>query len=398
LTEVFVDLGTAPPSNAFLTSADLARPEKWYPLALHTCTGCLLVQVADHVGREEIFSGDYVYFSSFSTTWLAHARSYVDTAASRLGLGPGSLVVEVASNDGYLLQYVRERGVPCLGVEPTASTARAARERGIDTIEEFFGLDLAREIAERRGRADLVIGNNVLAHVPDLHDFVAGLAALVAPAGTVTLEFPHLLELVAHAQFDTVYHEHYSYFSFHVARRVLADHALEVWDVDELPTHGGSLRLWAQHRGGGREATGRVAALAAREQAAGMLDPSYYRGFQERTDRVKNDFLAFLVDERRAGRSVVGYGAAAKGNTLFNYAGVKPDLVSLVGDKSPHKQGRWLPGSRIPVVSDERLVASRPDSIVILPWNIRDEIERQLAPARERGARFVTAIPELCIT
>jgi trans-aconitate methyltransferase len=395
---VFVDLGTAPPSNAFLTAEALALPETWYPLVLHTCPACLLVQVPDHVGREGIFTGDYVYFSSYSTTWLAHARGFVELVAERLGLGPRSFVVEVASNDGYLLQYVRERGIPCLGIEPTAGTASAARARGVETTEAFFGEELARRIVAERRPADLVVGNNVLAHVPDLHDFVAGLAVALAPGGTLTLEFPHLHELVAHVQFDTVYHEHFSYFSFHAARRVLAAHGLAVWDVERLPTHGGSLRVWAQHEGAARAETERVAALEALEREAGMLEPSYYRGFQERTDRVKNELLAFLVEERAAGRTVAGYGAAAKGNTLFNYAGVRRDLVPFVADKSPHKQGRFLPGSRIPVVDEASLRRARPDRILLLPWNIRDELTHQLAWAREWDARFVTAIPELDVS
>jgi SAM-dependent methyltransferase len=398
LADVFLDLGSAPPSNAFLRKQDLAAPEVWFPLKLHTCRACHLVQVDEITQHDALFSSDYVYFSSYSRSWLAHAERYVAQATAQLGLSPQSLVVEIASNDGYLLQYAKARGIPCVGIEPTASTAAAARERGIETIERFFGLPFAQEFAASRRRADLVVANNVLAHVPDLNDFVAGLAAVLAAGGTVTIEFPHLLQLVAQRQFDTVYHEHFSYFSFHTVQRILTHHGLRVWDVEELATHGGSLRLWASRDSAAHRETPAVAGLLAKEATAGMLDMDFYRGFQHVADTVKNDFLAFLLDCKRSGKQVVGYGAAAKGNTLLNYAGVRPDLLPYVVDASPHKQGRFLPGSRIPVVSEARIRETRPDFVLILPWNLREEITEQLAYIREWGGQLVTAIPQLAVS
>lgn len=393
LTDVFLDLGSAPPSNAFLTANDLNAPETYFPLRLFTCPDCHLVQVDEVQKHDALFSSDYVYFSSYSRTWLAHAERYVTQAVERLGLNSQSLVMEVASNDGYLLQYVKARGIPCIGIEPTAGTAAAARERGIETIEQFFGERFAQNFSMERGPADLIVGNNVLAHVPDINDFVAGIAAVLAPGGTATLEFPHLLQLIAQHQFDTVYHEHFSYFSFHTAQRIFAAHGLHIWDVEELPTHGGSLRLWARRNNATHDETPAVAALLARESAAGMLDMDYYRCFQAQADAIKNAFLTFLLDCKRDSKLVVGYGAAAKGNTLLNYAGVRSDLFSYVVDASPHKQGRWLPGSRIPVVPETRIRDTRPNFVVILPWNLRDEITEQLVYIRDWGGKFVTAIP-----
>lgn len=395
LHDVFLDLGSAPPSNAFLTAADLNAPEVWFPLRLFTCPKCHLVQADELQKHDAIFSNDYVYFSSYSRTWLTHAERYVDLVVKRLGLDPRSLVMEVASNDGYLLQYVKAHHVPCVGVEPTAGTAGAARDRGIETIEQFFGERFAQDFITQRRTVDLVIANNVLAHVPDLNDFVAGLAAVLAPEGVATVEFPHLMQLVAQHQFDTVYHEHFSYFSFHTTQQIFAAHGLRLWDVEELPTHGGSLRLWACRDEATRANTPAVAALAAREAAAGMDSMDYYRDFQPQADAIKNAFLTFLLDAKRAGKQVIGYGAAAKGNTLMNYAGVRPDLVRYVVDASPHKQGRWLPGSRIPVVAEANIRETRPDYVVILPWNLREEVTEQLAYIREWGACFITAIPEL---
>lgn len=395
LRDVFLDLGSAPPSNAFLTADDLNAPESYFPLRLYTCSDCHLVQVDEVQKHDALFSSDYVYFSSYSRTWLAHAERYVACAVERLNLGPNHLVMEIASNDGYLLQYVNARGIPCVGIEPTTGTAAAARQRGIETIEHFFGERFAQEFAATRRKADLVIGNNVLAHVPDLNDFVAGLSAVLAPEGVITVEFPHLLQLVAQRQFDTVYHEHFSYFSFHTAQRVFAAHGLRIWDVEELTTHGGSLRLWACRDDATHRETPAVAALLAKESAAGMLSMDYYHGFQPLADGIKNDFLAFLIDARRNGKHVVGYGAAAKGNTLLNYAGVRPDLLGYVVDASPHKQGRHLPGSRIQVVAEARMRETRPDYVVILPWNLREEITAQLAYIHEWGGKFVTAVPQL---
>lgn len=395
LHDVFLDLGSAPPSNAYLDEVTIGAPETWFPLKLFTCGDCRLVQVDEVQHHAELFSASYAYFSSYSSSWLAHARNYVSTAQERLGLDRGSFVVEVASNDGYLLQYVSDAGIRCLGIEPTKSTAEAARQRGIETVERFLGKRSAEDIVGERGRADLIVANNVFAHVPDLNDFVAGLAALLAPAGTLTLEFPHLKQLVARRQFDTVYHEHFSYFSLHTAMRVLAAHDLAIWDAEELGTHGGSLRLWVSHARLARPVLPGVQSLLDQESRAGMLGDAYYRGFQAQADAVKNDLLAFLLEQRRLGKRVVGYGAAAKGNTLLNYAGVRPDLLPWVADASPHKQGKWLPGSRIAVVDEARLREERPEIILVLPWNLRPEITSQLEYVRAWGARFAVAVPNM---
>ncbi len=395
--DVFVDLGAAPPSNAFLRAEDLSRPELHFPLKVMTCPECKLVQVDEVQRHDALFSSDYVYFSSFSSSWLAHAERYVEQAVARLGLGKDSLVMEVASNDGYLLQYVAARGVPCVGIEPTAGTAEAARAKGIETIGEFFGAAFARRFVAGRRRADLILGNNVLAHVPDIDDFVAGFSEALAPGGTITVEFPHLLQLVQEAQFDTIYHEHFSYLSLRTVQRIFAAQGLVVWDVETLPTHGGSLRVWAQHAANRRPVEPRVAALLAEEDAAGMRGHDFYRGLQARADTIKHDLLAFLIEQKRAGRMVAAYGAAAKGCTLLNYAGVRPDLLPFVVDASPHKQGRFLPGSRIPVLAPEALQRHCPDFVLILPWNLREEIQAAHACVRGWGARFVTVVPALQI-
>jgi len=393
--DVFVDLGSAPPSNAFLRAEDLGRGELHLPLKVLACPRCLLVQVDEVQRHEELFCDDYAYFSSYSTSWLAHAERYVTDVCERLRLGPASRVMEVASNDGYLLQFMARRGIPCIGVEPTAGTAAVARSKGIETLGEFFGLAFARRHAAERGRVDLVLGNNVLAHVPDIDDFVAGLREVLAPGGTVTVEFPHLLQLVRHGQFDTIYHEHFSYLSLRTVQRIFAAQALTVWDVEALPTHGGSLRVWARHADPALPIEPGVAAMLAEEGAAGMGERSFYRGFQARADAIKDELVAFLIEQKRAGRSVVGYGAAAKGNTLLNYAGVRPDLLPFVVDASPHKQGRFLPGSRIPVRDEAALRAARPDFVLLLPWNLRAEVAAQLAYIADWGGRLVTAVPQL---
>jgi SAM-dependent methyltransferase len=395
--DVFIDLGAAPPSNAFLHAADLARAELYFPLKVLSCPVCRLVQVDEVQRHDALFSNDYVYFSSYSSSWLAHAHRYVDEVSERLSLGRGSLVMEVASNDGYLLQYVAQRGIACVGVEPTAGTAEAARAKGIETIGEFFGRAFGERFAAERGRVDLVLGNNVLAHVPDINDFVAGLREVLAPGGTVTVEFPHLMQLVQQGQFDTVYHEHFSYLSLRTVQRIFESQGLAVWDVQVLPTHGGSLRVWAQHAANPRPICAAVSEQVRAEDVAGMQHAVFYRGLQARADRIKNDLLAFLIECRRAGQGVVAYGAAAKGNTLLNYAGVRPDLLPFVVDASPHKQGRFLPGSRIPVVTEAHLREARPDHVLILPWNLRDEIAVQLDYVRDWGGRFVTAVPELTV-
>lgn len=396
LQHVFVDLGHAPPSNAYLTVEQLSLPEITYPLKLYVCDRCWLVQVPAHAAAEQIFTPDYAYFSSVSTTWVEHARRYVDMIGDRLRLDHDSFVVEIASNDGYLLQFVRSRGIPCLGIEPTASTARAARERGIETIEEFFGEALAHRLVNQRRPADLIVANNVLAHVPDLHDFVAGVRELLAPAGIATFEFPHLMQLVDQAQFDTIYHEHYSYLSFYTVQRIFLSQRLEVFDVEPLATHGGSLRVYAQRTDAGRRTVGdRVAMLLEQEETRGMRDLAYYGGFQARAERIKDDVVGFLLEQKRTGQSVAGYGAAAKGNTLLNFAGVRRDLLPYICDAAPSKQGKFLPGSHLPIVSPEALKENRPPYVVILPWNLRDEISRDLEFVRAWDARLVIGIPGL---
>lgn len=396
--DTFVDLGMAPPSNAFRRAAQPATPQATFPLRTVVCPACRLVQVVEAPPHDVLFSADYVYHSSIAASWLAHARRYVAAVTERLALGPGHFVIEVASNDGYLLQYVRERGIRCLGIEPTASTARVARERGVDTVEHFLGRETARAVVSTTGPADLVVANNVLAHVPDLRDFTAGIATLLAPAGTVTFEFPHLVRLVADAQFDTIYHEHFSYLSFHVVEQVLATGGLVAWDVEQLPTHGGSLRVWAQHAHHDRPRTPRVEALRELERNVGVAGDAFYRALQPRAERIRDEALAFLQRCREEGARVVGVGAAAKGNTFLNFAGVGRDLLPWVADASPHKQGRFLPGSGIPVVPPDRLAAERPDYVLLLPWNLADEFARSLAHVREWGGRFVTCVPELRVS
>jgi SAM-dependent methyltransferase len=394
----FLDLGSAPPSNAYLSAAALHGPETWYPLRLLVCEACWLVQTEDHAGREQLFDADYAYFSSYSSSWLAHARTYVQVLRERLGLSAQSCVVEVAANDGYLLQYVREAGVPCYGIEPTASTAAAARVKGIEIVERFFGVALARELAAAGRQADLMAANNVLAHVPDINDFVGGFAVLLKEQGVATFEFPHLLRMVQECQFDTAYHEHYSYLSLTAVQRIFAANGLQVFDVEELSTHGGSLRVYAQRSDAGRRPLApAVAALLAREQAAGMTTPAFYAGFQREAERIKRELLEFLLQAKREGLRVGAYGAAAKGNTLMNFAGVRPDLLPYVVDLNPAKQGKYMPGSRVPIVDEAHLRRDRPDRVLILPWNLRTEITAQLAYVREWGGRFVTAVPRLTI-
>ncbi|GAO34793.1 SAM-dependent methyltransferase [Sulfuricella sp. T08] len=393
-----IDLGSAPPSNAYLTEQTLHAPEKYFPLRVLACTECWLVQTEDYAGADELFSADYAYFSSFSTTWLKHAEQYVTDMVQRFSLDATSHIVEVAANDGYLLQYAKARGIPCLGVEPTTSTANAARAKGIEIVEEFFGVRLARDLVIQGKQADLTAANNVLAHVPDINDFVAGFATLLKPTGVSTFEFPHLLRLVSENQFDTIYHEHYSYLSLTAVKRIFEHNGLSVFDVEELPTHGGSLRVYAQRADlGVRVASPNVAAILAREAAAGMASAEFYAGFQTRANQVKNDFLVFLIEAKRAGKTVAGYGAAAKGNTLLNYAGVRPDLFPYVVDRNPAKQEKFLPGCRIPIVAEAHLKRTRPDYVVILPWNLRGEVMEQLAYIREWGGQFVTAVPNIKI-
>jgi len=395
----FLDLGSAPPSNAYLTEAGLRAPEAWYPLRLLVCESCWLVQTEDHAGREALFTEDYAYFSSFSTTWLAHAERYVREMVERFGLNAASRVVEIAANDGYLLQYVQAAGIPCYGVEPTAGTAAAARAKGIEIIGQFFGISLADELVSAGKQADLIAANNVLAHVPDINDFVAGFTRLLKPSGVATFEFPHLLRMVQENQFDTAYHEHYSYLSLTAVEHVFDRNGLTVFDVEELPTHGGSLRVFAQRADSGQQpASPAVAALRKVEADAGMTTTELYSGFQARAEKVKDDLLAFLIDAKCQGLNVAAYGAAAKGNTLLNFAGVRPDLLPYVVDRNPAKQGKFMPGSRIPIVDEAYLQAHQPDRILILPWNLRQEVMEQLDYVRKWGGQFVTAIPTLAVT
>ena len=398
VTLSFIDLETSPPSNSYLTAEQLAGPESWYPLRVFTCTNCWLVQNEDYTHFDELFSSDYAYFSSFSTSWLKHAEAYVAEMTERFGLGPASHVVEVASNDGYLLQYVKARGIPCLGIEPTASTAAAARAIGIPVAEEFFGIKFAEGLVAEGKSADLTAANNVLAHVPDINDFVSGFARLLKADGVSTFEFPHLMRLVEHCQFDTIYHEHFSYLSLTAVKTIFEANGLTVFDVQEIGTHGGSLRLFAQRTDTmAKPVTASVGALLAREEDAGMKMAAYYGGFQQRADTIKNDLVEFLIQAWRDGKTVAAYGAAAKGNTLLNYAGVRSNLLPWVVDRNPAKQNKFLPGSRIPVVDEAHLKQARPEYIVILPWNLKTEVIEQLGYAREWGAKFVTAVPRLTI-
>jgi len=393
-----IDLGSAPPSNAYLTKLTIRRPEKWFPLKVLVCESCWLVQAEAYSRAAELFNDEYAYFSSFSAIWLAHAESYLNTMVERFGLGSESHVVEVASNDGYLLQYVNRRGISCLGIEPTASTAAAARLKGIETVEEFFGAGLAKKLVNKGKQADLMVANNVLAHVPDINDFVGGFALLLKPHGVATFEFTHLMHLIEDKLFDTIYHEHFSYLSFSTVHQILNSNGLSVFDVEELETQGGSLRVFAQRADTGKyPVSEKVAELAKRETAVGMKSALYYKGFQEQANKVKNDFLNFLLEAKRQGKKVAAYGAAAKGNTLLNYAGVRPDLLPYVVDKNPNKQGKYLPGSRIPIVTEAYIRKDCPDYVIILPWNLKSEIIEQLFYIRNWGGRFVTAVPFLTI-
>ena len=395
LTHVFLDLGYAPPSNAYLSEDDLRRPETAYPLKLFVCDGCWLVQTQDFVAADELFTCDYAYFSSTSTSWMQHAADFTDMITKRLDLGPGSLVIEIAANDGYLLRNFVAAGIPCLGIEPTDATATAAEAQGILVLRQFFGAALGKELAAQGRQADLLVGNNVYAHVPDINDFTAGLKAALKPGGTLTLEFPHLQQLIAHNQFDTVYHEHFSYLSLHTVQRIFQAQGLRLWEVEELPTHGGSLRVYGIHADDCRPTTEAVGGLLETEQAQGLLDLATYQAFQPRADRLKNDLLAYLIEQHRTGRRVAAYGAAAKGNTLLNYAGVKPDLLPYVCDAAPAKQGKYLPGSHIPIRSPAALREDPPDEVLILPWNIAEEVKAQLDDLTKYGVGFFTAVPEL---
>ncbi|QNH03110.1 class I SAM-dependent methyltransferase [Pseudomonas sediminis] len=392
-----VDLGTAPPSNAYLSAEQLDQAESWVPLRVLVCEACWLVQTEDYRAADTLFDPTYAYFSSYSSSWLEHAQRYVEAMIERFGLDADSRVIEVAANDGYLLQYVAAAGIPCLGVEPTASTAAAARARGLDIRECFFGASAADELREQGWAADLMVANNVLAHVPDINDFLQGFSRLLKATGVVTFEFPHLLKLMENHQFDTLYHEHYSYLSLSAVQVLCKRNGLAIFDVEELSTHGGSLRVFAQLESALRPASEAVARLLLHEQDAGVTRSDYYASLAPAAHRIKHDLLDFLVQCRKSGKRVAAYGAAAKGNTLLNYAGVRDDLLSWVADISPHKQGKFLPGSRIPVVSPSRIYEEQPDFLLVLPWNLQDEVTRQQAGIAAWGGRFVVAIPELRI-
>ena len=396
LKHVFVDLGNSPPSNSYLTTAQLNEPENYFPLKIMVCESCFLVQVDEHKKAAEIFNSEYAYFSSVSSSWLAHSKMYTQKMISEFGINAGSLVVEIASNDGYLLQYFKEAGVNVLGIEPTASTAKVAKEKGIETIERFFGVELAEELVAGNRKADLLLGNNVLAHVPDINDFVKGLEIALAPDGIVTMEFPHLLQLVANNQFDTIYHEHFSYLSFTTVCSIFKKYGMEMFHVEELSTHGGSLRIFAKKKSSVvhpvRES---VQLMLAKEQHAGVNTMAYYQEFDKKVAKVKLDFFDFLIRARKENKRIAAYGAAAKGNTLLNYCGIKNDWIEYVVDAAKSKQGKFLPGSHIPVVSEERIKESKPDYIIIFPWNIKDEIISNLSYIRDWDGKFVTVISKL---
>ena len=395
LHHTFVDLGMSPLANSYLSEDDLRQPELFYPLHVYVCDECLLVQLPVWEAPERIFS-DYSYFASYSESWVEHARRFVEAAVERFELGPQSRVVEIASNDGYLLQFVRALGIPALGIEPAANVAAVATQRGISTIVDFFGARLAQELRESGIAADLIVGNNVLAHVPVVHDFVEGLRILLAPGGVITMELPYVLRLIEKREFDTIYHEHFSYFSLLAVERLFREHELSLFDVEELPTHGGSLRVYAQHAAESRGRPGpRVHKIRALDRAGGLHTLEPYLAFEADVQAAKRELLSFLIGAKRDGKTIAGYGAAAKGNTLLNYCGIRTDLVDYVVDRSPHKQGKFLPGTRIPIYPPERIAETRPDLVLILPWNLQDEIVEQMSSIGDWGGRFVVPIPRV---
>lgn len=395
LRHTFCDLGMSPISNAFLKQEQIGAMEPFYPLHAYVCERCFLVQLEEFESPQQIFGEHYAYFSSYSDTWLEHARRYTELMIERFGIGPKSQVIELASNDGYLLQYFKQKGIPALGIEPAKNVAEAAIARGIPTLVKFFGVDTAKELVAAGTRPDLLLGNNVLAHVPDLNDFVAGLKIVLKPQGVITLEFPHLQRLIEENQFDTIYHEHFSYFSFVAVERVFASHGLQLFDVDEIPTHGGSLRIYARHAEEGGTPGAGVTELAARERRLGLERIETYLAFSQRVQETKRKLLEFLIEAKRSGKTIVGYGAPAKGNTLLNYCGIRCDFLDFTVDRSPHKQNTFLPGTHIPVYAPERIDEVKPDYLLVLPWNIKDEIIGQMAHIRSWGGRFVVPIPSV---
>jgi SAM-dependent methyltransferase len=396
LSHTFVDLGTAPLCQRHVTPARFSHAEAIYPQHVYVCTQCFLVQLPQYVSREEIFDAEYGYFSSFSDSWLKHAEDYVAGVVGRFGLDHSSSVVEIASNDGYLLQNFVKRGVPCLGVEPTANTAAAAVARGVPTVVRFFGLQTGRELRAERGPANLILGNNVLAHVPDINDLVAGMKALLADGGVITMEFPVLSKLIENNYFDTIYHEHYSYLSFTTVRGLFAKHGITLFDVEDLPTHGGSIRIYGRHSADvTKPVLDSVHRVLEREKAAGHFDLAYYDRFAERVKESKRSILEFLIAAKRAGKTIAAYGAPGKGNTLLNYCGIRTDFIDYTVDRSPHKQGNFLPGSRIPILDPSMIAKTRPDYVFILVWNLKEEVVRQMAYVREWGGRFVVPLPQV---
>jgi SAM-dependent methyltransferase len=397
LVRTFVDLGMSPLCESFLSADQLNQMEPFYPLHVYVCANCLLVQLQEYVSPENLFT-EYAYFSSYSDSWLQHARAYTDMIVERFNIGAQSQVVELASNDGYLLQYFLEKGIPVLGIEPAANVAQAAIKKGIPTFIKFFGTKTAQDLVVENGKADLVLGNNVLAHVPDLNDFVAAMKILLKPSGVITMEFPHLMRLMDENQFDTIYHEHFSYFSFATVEKVFAAHGLTIFDVEELPTHGGSLRIYARHNENTEgPATRRVIDLKAREEAAGFMRLKTYLGFAKKVEDTKRNLLNFLIQAKREGKSIAGYGAPGKGNTLLNYCGIRTDFIDYTVDRNPYKHGKYTPGTHIPIYDPCKISETKPDYIFILPWNLKTEIMKQLAYVRAWGAQFVVPIPAVAI-
>ena len=396
LKYTFLDLGFAPPSNAYLSEEDLNHPEVYFPLKIRVCDQCWLVQTEDYVQADKLFIHDYAYFSSTSSSWLTHARQYTEKMTAELGLNAQSLVIEVASNDGYLLKNFVAAGIPCLGIEPTDSAA-AAEQLSIPVMREFFGEALGKQLAKKSQQADLIVGNNVYAHVPDINDFTCGLKAALKPGGTITLEFPHLMRLIEQAQFDTVYHEHFSYLSLQTVSQIFSAEGLRAWNVEELPTHGGSLRVYGCHQNDSRLTQSAVSEMLQKETQHGLQDLNTYLSFQSRADKIKDDLLSFLIEQKRLGKKVAAYGAAAKGNTLLNYAGVKPDLIRFVCDAAKAKQGKFMPGSHIPILHPSEMLNRQFDFLLILPWNIADEVIKQNSHLVSLGKQFVTAVPTLKI-
>lgn len=396
LTHEFVDLVNSPPSNSYLRAGQLNEPEIFYPLRVFVCEKCFLVQIDEYKKAEDIFDENYAYFSSVSKSWLEHSRKYVEMMCERFGFDKNSQIIEIASNDGYLLQYFKEKNIPVLGIEPTLSTAQAAREKGIESLTEFFGVDLAKQLVSERRHADLLLGNNVLAHVPDINDFVGGLKIALKPDGIITMEFPHVLQLVENNQFDTIYHEHFSYLSLYTTKKIFAAQGLTIFDVGEIPTHGGSLRIFAKHaENQTHEISENVENLLQKEKQFGLTELKYYLDFQPKVEKVKLGLLSFLIEQKQNKKKVAAYGAAAKGNTLLNYCGVKKDLIDFVVDASPHKQGLFLPASHIPIVDESFIKREKPEFVLILPWNIKEEIIEQLNYIREWNGKFAVAVPEL---